>query len=326
MSEITDPAAQFVLGGAGRPDSADAELFPRSDEPQPSRTVRIPDLAHTFLFFALAILIVFVGELATMAIGSKLPLFRHEDFAALAGDPRLMIPAQAIQYAILLASATLIFGAIWRRPFWKAIHWNASLAAKRRITLAALGLALGLGSSVASNYLPMPKEAPILNDLMHSTTGAWLMFLFGTTGAPLVEELAFRGFLLPALLNFRRPRRASMLDSAMLEPAMLASALDPGTTDQRAQENSGDPLATPRTVLCILLTSAPFALLHSLQVSSAWAPILLIGIVSVALCLVRLKTNSLAASTLVHATYNFTLFAGMLIASDGFRHLEKLNN
>jgi len=76
----------------------------------------------------------------------------------------------------------------------------------------------------------------------------------------------------------------------------------------------------------ILIVSALFALLHGAQVSGAWAPVLLIGVVSVALCVVRLRTKSLAASAFVHATYNFTLFAGMLIASDGFRHLEKLNN
>jgi membrane protease YdiL (CAAX protease family) len=50
----------------------------------------------------------------------------------------------------------------------------------------------------------------------------------------------------------------------------------------------------------------------------------LIGLVSLVLCAVRLRLNSLAASTLVHAAYNFTLFAGMLVATDGFRHLDKL--
>jgi membrane protease YdiL (CAAX protease family) len=76
----------------------------------------------------------------------------------------------------------------------------------------------------------------------------------------------------------------------------------------------------------VLLASTPFALMHGAQVSWAWAPVLLIGVVSVVLCIVRLWTRSLAASTLVHATYNFTLFVGMAISSDGFRHLEKLNN
>jgi membrane protease YdiL (CAAX protease family) len=268
-----------------------------------SRLDRIPALSHTFLFFALAVLIVVAGELITLGVAHYIPLFSYESFSDLAQDARLIIPSQALQYAALLGIATLLFGAIWHKPFWKALEWNGASAAKRGLWLAGFGLVLGLVSSLASNYLPMPKEAPILNDLMRSSTGAWLMFLFGTTGAPLVEEVAFRGFLLPSLLNLRR--RPSLPGEFAARPTALA---------------------TPGVAVCILLTSAPFALLHSLQVSSAWAPILLIGAVSVILCLVRLWTNSVAASTLVHATYNFTLFAGMLVASDGFRHLEKLNN
>lgn len=274
-----------------------------AEEPSlpPPEAAELPGLVDTVLFFLLAVFIVFVGELGVFALGRQLPVFRHESFAELASDPRLMMPAQAVPYLALLGLATLLFGALWHRPFWKAIHWNASTTPRRWLPLIGVGIVLGLASTVGGNYLPMPKEAPILNDLMHSTMGAWLMFLFGTTGAPLVEELAFRGFLLPSLVNFLRGRERR----GAVSPALA--------------KWFGVPLA-------ILLTSAPFALLHSLQVSNAWAPLLLIGMVSIALCAVRLWTNSLAASTLVHATYNFCLFAGMMVASDGFRHLEKLNN
>jgi membrane protease YdiL (CAAX protease family) len=276
------------------------DRLPDTPPPLPE-IVEVPNLVHTVLFFVMAIFIVFVGELVTFSVGRQLPAFRHEDFAAQAGDPRLIIPAQGVPYLVLLLVTTVLFGAIWHRPFWKAIHWNPPGAPKRWLTLIGLGAVLGLVSTLGGNYLPMPKEAPILNDLMRSTTGAWLMFIFGTAGAPVVEELAFRGFLLPSLVNF------------------LRSLQRRGSVSSATASWVGIPVA-------ILLTSVPFALLHSLQVSYAWAPILLIGIVSIALCLVRLVTNSLAASTLVHATYNFCLFAGMLVASDGFRHLEKLNN
>jgi membrane protease YdiL (CAAX protease family) len=39
---------------------------------------------------------------------------------------------------------------------------------------------------------------------------------------------------------------------------------------------------------------------------------------------VRLITRSLAASTLVHACYNFTIFFLMLVGTGGFRHLDKM--
>jgi membrane protease YdiL (CAAX protease family) len=131
--------------------------------------------------------------------------------------------------------------------------------------------------------------------------GAWMMFVFGVTCAPLFEELCFRGFLLPAFVNAFRW-------------LSLKGDLSP-----QAVRRVGYPVSA-------LLTSLPFALMHSPQVSHAWGPLALIGLVSLVLCAVRLRLNSLAGSTIVHAAYNFTLFAGMLIATDGFRHLEKLTH
>ena len=39
---------------------------------------------------------------------------------------------------------------------------------------------------------------------------------------------------------------------------------------------------------------------------------------------VRVKWHSLAASALVHACYNGTIFALIFVATSGFRHLDKL--
>ena len=269
----------------------------------------VPTLANTLLFFALAVAVTLVLGIAAIGVAQMLPGFRHQDLKSLALDARITIPSQAVEYLALLGATVLLFRAIWQRPFWHAIRWNATAVARRWLLLLITGLALGLLNGAASNLLPMPKEAPILSDLMKSTTGAWLMFFFGTTLAPLLEELAFRGFLLPSLINFfrwlTRPKRA----------------LDEPTSQQPL---TGSPLLI--VTGAVLLTSLLFAMLHAEQVSGAWAPVLLIGIVSMVLCIVRLWTGSLAASAFVHATYNFTLFAGMLIASDGFRHLDKLNN
>jgi hypothetical protein len=38
-----------------------------------------------------------------------------------------------------------------------------------------------------------------------------------------------------------------------------------------------------------------------------------------------LAMNSVAARSVVHAAYNFTLFAGILVETGGFRHLDKLS-
>jgi uncharacterized protein len=74
----------------------------------------------------------------------------------------------------------------------------------------------------------------------------------------------------------------------------------------------------------ILLTGAAFAILHGAQLKYSWA-VLIIFLVGMALTAVRAFTKSVAASFLVHVGYNGTLSALLFVATDGFRHLEKLN-
>ncbi|MGO9515847.1 MAG: CPBP family intramembrane glutamic endopeptidase [Candidatus Korobacteraceae bacterium] len=74
----------------------------------------------------------------------------------------------------------------------------------------------------------------------------------------------------------------------------------------------------------IILTAAAFAAIHGAQLGYAWGPILSIFVVGVAFTIVRARTNSVAASFLMHCGYNFALFAALWVASDHFRHLEKV--
>jgi membrane protease YdiL (CAAX protease family) len=78
--------------------------------------------------------------------------------------------------------------------------------------------------------------------------------------------------------------------------------------------------------VAVVLTAAAFAAIHSAQLGYAWAPILSIFFVGVALTLVRQITDSVAASVLTHAGYNFTLFALLWLASNHFHNLDKLNS
>jgi len=75
----------------------------------------------------------------------------------------------------------------------------------------------------------------------------------------------------------------------------------------------------------VFLTGLAFGLIHALQLGFAWAPVLLIFLVGIVLTIVRALTQSVAASFVVHAAYNSTLTILTFIATDGFRHLEKLN-
>ncbi len=271
---------------------------------EPSIDAVGPNLGHVLLLLVLTALLVLGGQFLALLAAQHLHLYGHHSFRGTAellkNDARWLIPAEGLGYGLVVLVAVPVFRAIWHRPFSVGLHWNGRLALRYFGRLALLGLACGFGIGVLGSHLPMPKDPPIMADMMRSTLGAWLMFVFGITAAPLFEEMCFRGFLLPGFVNFFR---------------WLSFR---GAFPQRAVVWLGIPVS-------VVLTSTPFALLHAQQLSGAWAPVLLIGIVSVVLCVVRLRLNSLACSTVVHAAYNCTLFAGILVQTAGFTHLERLS-
>jgi CAAX protease family protein len=63
----------------------------------------------------------------------------------------------------------------------------------------------------------------------------------------------------------------------------------------------------------VLITSVVFALMHGPQYAWSWRHILLITAAGAAFCVVRLKTNSTAAATVMHATYNLTFFIAYIV-------------
>ncbi len=75
----------------------------------------------------------------------------------------------------------------------------------------------------------------------------------------------------------------------------------------------------------VTITAFLFALLHEGQLAHAWAPLLLIFCVGLVLTAVRAFRGSVAASFLIHVGYNATLFAMLYLASDRFRHLDKIS-
>jgi hypothetical protein len=68
----------------------------------------------------------------------------------------------------------------------------------------------------------------------------------------------------------------------------------------------------------VLATSAVFALLHGPQYAWSWRHLVLITAAGAAFGVVRLRTGSTSAATVMHATYNLTLFMGYLT------HLEQI--
>lgn len=73
----------------------------------------------------------------------------------------------------------------------------------------------------------------------------------------------------------------------------------------------------------IVITAAAFAALHGGQLAYAWAPLLVLFSVGLALTIVRARTGSVATCVVVHMGYNLALFMMLFVATGGFRHMER---
>lgn len=85
------------------------------------------------------------------------------------------------------------------------------------------------------------------------------------------------------------------------------------------------PVLARRTgsVAGILITGLLFGLIHLPQYGYSWAAVLIVCLVGVVLTTVRAVTKSVASSFLAHVGYNATIMVLAIIATDGFRHMEK---
>jgi membrane protease YdiL (CAAX protease family) len=288
--------------------SNDPEILPSTDVPSPLPLPapppprRIPNFGHTVLFFTVAFIALLLTSVSLFAVTMGLRLLGPETSEQLLREPRLLIPAMAIGYLIAGAIVWAVFTYLWERPFVRALQWNFAAVRRRWVLLLAGGVGLSLVVQFLSNFLPVPKTLPI-DDFFRTSADVWLVALFGTFLAPVFEELAFRGFLLPS----------------------LASSWDwlRGSND-RVSEDQDPHWSLAALVVSCTLTSIGFALVHADQLAHAWAPLAVLFGVSLVLCGVRLWTHSLAASTLIHATYNGTIFTILFFATGGFRHLDKI--
>jgi uncharacterized protein len=275
--------------------------------PPPPRPRRIPNFGHTVLFFTVAIVVLLLTSVSVFALAMGLHLLGTETPEQLLREPRLLIPSMAASYLIAGGIVWAIFTYLWQQPFVRALHWNFAAVRRRWVSLLVGGVVLSLAVQFLSNYLPIPKTLPI-DDFFRTSADVWLVALFGTFLAPVFEELAFRGFLLPSLASAYDWLRGAKNDESVA-PAV-------NNNDQR--------WSIAALVVSCTLTSIAFALVHADQLAHAWAPLAVLFCVSLVLCLVRLWTQSLAASTLIHAVYNGTIFTILFFVTGGFRHLDKI--
>ena len=260
---------------------------------------RIPHLGHALFFFSLSIMI----YLLCAAVVLSAARIRPEQIMQHLG---LGLLIQSLAYALTLAAAAWIFPYLWSKPFLKGIEWNALSASRRWFWIIPLGVVVSIAAQVADAHIPQQKS--ILDDFFTTPHNAWLLTACGVLLFPLFEEVAFRGFLLPAL--------ATAYDWLALErtPAGL-----------RRWETSTAHSA-PALLFGAVFSSLAFAFMHGDQLSFSFGLMGVLFAVSLVLSWVRIKSHSVACSVLLHATYNLTTFATAFIASGGYRHLEKLSS
>jgi membrane protease YdiL (CAAX protease family) len=166
-----------------------------------------------------------------------------------AGEVEVALPEQLLGYLFLFGALKLIFQQAYGRPFWTSLGWT-----NMRLPFGAIvcfGVFTGLIVVVASNLIRLPDTANPMTDLMDTRTAVLLMAIFGTTIAPLCEELAFRGFLQPLLVR-----------SLGAAPGILLAAIPFGLLHYQEYGNSW------RHVLIISTAGAAFGLMRQVTGST----------------------------------------------------------
>jgi uncharacterized protein len=292
--------------GHDSPIAQESSLFGSTFHAPSHPVMHLPNLADVGMALVLLAL-GWVGAAGFTAGALSLHLFGVSTAKQAMADIRYTLGGQLAWYLIAFAGCRVIFPIAWRTDFFTGVEWRARAALRVRwklLSAVVICLSLAVVDSVA---LPGPDNAPIDN-VFRRPDAAWLMFAFGITLAPFFEELFFRGFLLPALCSAtdwvlaRTTKRAAPQPDAEGRIVWSAQAMAIGA----------------------VLTSIPFALMHGAQTGYSFGPFLLLICVSLALCWIRLVTRSLAASTIVHASYNLLLFSIMLVQTGGFQHLDRL--
>ena len=152
----------------------------------------------------------------------------------------------------------------------------ASLGFKLAFPGAIPSLLAGPVLAVAISLLGVAIHTPDVRDpireMITGRTSLALVIVFGVLIAPFVEELFFRGFLLPLIAQVHWDHQMSIIITA------------------------------------ILLLSLP----HGAQNAWAWQQLVLIALAGVAFGFARYRTGSTSAAYLVHAGYNATQFLGFL--------------
>jgi membrane protease YdiL (CAAX protease family) len=288
------------------PDPSPVPGDPAQAEPMPAYPPRrIPHIGHALLFVGFTGITLMVLEVLLALLGESPASLRAGAVTVL--HPKLQLAMMGATYLTTLLAAWLFYPLVWHRDFLDGVQWHWSTARAQASRLIALGFALGVLMALITAFVATPKSLPI-DEFFLTPTTAWIITVFGTFGAPVFEEICFRGFLFPAF--------AIAYDWIAL----------PRTPEARTGWQTTTTLTPASLVFSAVLTSMLFAMLHAEQVAHLWVVLLVLFSISLVLTYVRVKTQSVAASAIVHASYNGFIFLVTIIATGGYRHLDRMTH
>lgn len=328
MNDRNEDRLDEIEAGAWMLAAEPSEDHESGEEPVQLPSSRVPHLGHVLLFLAIAGLLLLLSQAMLL-----LPVM-HGAASVAAGllHPKRVLGAETATYLLALTMSWFVFPLLWHRSFLAGIEWNGRAAVRFATQLIPLGILTGWTVQAISSLISMPKTVP-MDNFFRSPSDIWIVTLFGTLLAPLFEEICFRGFLLPAFtiafdwlgpwlrysIQFAlcRIRGEAPPEHFFALPEARSAGLAPGTGNMAFR-------SLPAIILSSVVTSAMFGLLHAQQLGYTWAAVLLLGGVSLLLTLVRIRTRSVACSTLVHGSYNLSVFLVLFVATGGYRHLDRL--
>ncbi len=268
-------------------------------------TRRIPNIGHALAFVCFAGLMLFVVNILLLAIGK--PPATLQAGAIKVQYPKLQIAMMAGTYLLTLLASWFYYPIVWHRSFLDGLQWNWAIARRQFGQLIALGFVLGLMMQIVTYFITPPKTMPI-DEFFSSASTAWLITIFGTVVAPIFEEICFRGFLVPAF--------AIAYDWLSL----------PRTEESKMRWQTTTSLTPASLIFSAVVSSLCFAMLHEQQVAHIVAALTVLFSISLVLTFVRVKMQSVAASTIVHGAYNGFVFITVLFATGGYRHLDRMTH
>ncbi len=311
-----------------------------------------------FTVLAIGVATVITFLLWAIAVRALGPRFPHGPEVALVWTS---LVGQALGMAIAFALAWAWLARTRGVRFWRAIHWRG-LKIESALGLLVGGVVLAIAGQAAGHFLPMPTDVPM--DRLFTPQTAWILLVYGVAIAPFFEEFFFRGLLYPTLLvtfgegftrdelrawrplaragaalallaviywRFRQRVLAFVPFSwiswlTLIELALLAVIINPDwlLSIVRFVVNWLAGWKHPQ-LLAILVTGYLFGMMHAAQLGGAWAAVLVLVLVGVALTAVRAASGSVMASWLVHCAYNGTLFAAQYVSTQGFHNFQGLH-